>query len=127
VRWIEAPDERQLPALVAGATALVHLAHDEGSAVTPLEAARFGLPVVASDLPAFRAVFGATLGYVARGDGPARLAERLARALVDGADEGLRAQQRQRASTYTWDRSAGAHLAAWSRILSAVSGVTGTP
>jgi glycosyltransferase involved in cell wall biosynthesis len=124
VRWIAAPVERDMPGLVGGATALVHLAQDEGSAVTPLEAARLGLAVVASDLPAFRAVFGGALGYVAPGDGPQQVAAQLARALEHGADEGHRALQRQRAATHTWDASAGAHLAAWRRILSGRGGET---
>jgi len=124
VTWIETLAEGDLAARVAGATALVHLAEDEGSAVTPLEAARLGLAVVASDLPAFRAVFGGALSYVSPGDSPQQVADQLARALLEGADEAQRARQRQRAATYTWDASAGAHLAAWGRILSGRGGVT---
>lgn len=117
IEWSEAPRERDLPIVVGGATVLVHLAEDEGSAVTPLEAFRAGLAVVASDLPAFRAALGDAARYVAHGDDAARLAEQFAAAIAEGRDATGRAARRRIAAPYTWDASARAHLDAWRRIL----------
>ncbi|MEZ6013910.1 MAG: glycosyltransferase [Planctomycetota bacterium] len=117
VQWVRAPREAEMPALVAGATALVHLADEEGSAVTPLEACRFGLAIVASDLPAFRAALGSAAHWAPTPEDVHGLTQALAAALEAGADEGGRAMRRRIAAPYTWDASAEAHLVAFRTIL----------
>lgn len=120
VEWVAEPREADLPERVAGAALLVHLAVGEGSAVTPLEALRFGVGVVASDLPAFRAALGARFVPVPVTDAdaaPAALAGHLARGLAAAADPAARAEWRQHAAAFTWDRCAAAHIAVWERML----------
>ena len=136
VRWIEDPIEADMPQLVANATVLVHLATDEGSPVTPLEACRLGPALVLSDLPALREALceaaGAALNDVARwvprraeGDGPLTdlsaqaLADQLAAGLADGADPVALARRRQIAAPFTWDACAAVHIQTWERILGA--------
>ena len=70
------PDE-QLPALYAGALALVCASSDEGFGFTPLEALAQGTPAVVTDLPVFRETLGdAALRF------PSDDAEALAAALL---------------------------------------------
>lgn len=70
------PNE-QLPALYAGALALVCASSDEGFGFTPLEALAQSTPVVVADLPVFRETLGDAALRFAPGD-----AEGLAAALV---------------------------------------------
>ncbi len=129
VEWIADPVERDLPERVAGASVLVHLAAGEGSAVTPLEALRFGLAVVASDLPAFRAALGPRFIPVPTGSA-APPAEAFAQLLAHLLREGLRAaedpeaavERRKHAANFTWDAAAAAHLAAWELMLAERAG-----
>ena len=51
------PHEADMPRRMAESKTLVHLAEDEGSPVTPLEAARMGLHVVLESIPAFQEAF----------------------------------------------------------------------
>lgn len=115
-RWERAPREADMPRTVAGATVLLHLADDEGSPVTPLEALRFGRAVVATDLPAFREALGHQARYVAPGAAPAAVAEALAAALEED-DEAGRQQRVQLASGFTWHATAQATLAVWRAVL----------
>jgi len=117
VEWIAEPREADMPALVGGAAALVHLALGEGSAVTPLEACRMGAAVVVSDLPTFRAALGVVPQYVADGTSDRGLAEHLAVGLADGVDPASRAARRHAVAGFTWEASARAHIDAWRRII----------
>ncbi|MEM9381068.1 MAG: glycosyltransferase [Planctomycetota bacterium] len=116
VRWIETPDEARMPGCVAGATALLHLADDEATPVTPLEAMRHGLPVVASPLPAFREALGDDGLWVDADDAAA-----VGAALREALDAGEHAPRRKalavRARPYTWRACAEAHVQAWDPIL----------
>ncbi|MEM9800617.1 MAG: glycosyltransferase [Planctomycetota bacterium] len=116
VRWIDDPREASMPGCVAGACVLLHLAEDEATPVTPLEAARFGLPVVASPLPAFREALGDELRTV-DGDDPAALGAALADALEASEDADVRARMKELGLTMTWRGSAAAHVAAWEATL----------
>ena len=116
VRWIEEPDEARMPACVGGAAVLLHLADDEATPVTPLEATRMGLPVVASPLPAFREALGDAGRWVDRGD-PAAVGRALGEALAAADDSATRSAMRKRALPYTWRASAEAHARAWDSIL----------
>ena len=73
-----------------GAAVLVHLAREEGSPVTPLEAFAAGVPVVASRLPAFVEALdaeGRFVGLEPDADGSAaELASALERTLEESAD-----------------------------------------
>lgn len=116
VRWIEEPDEARMPRCVGGSAVLLHLAADEATPVTPLEALRMGLPVVASPLPAFREALGDAGRWVDGGDAAA-VGLALAGALEAGDDSTTRSALRDRAAPYTWRASAEAHARAWDSIL----------
>jgi glycosyltransferase involved in cell wall biosynthesis len=120
VRWIEAPLERELPALVAAAAVLVHLAREEWTPVTPLEAAAAGAAVLASPLDPLREALGQEPLWLA-GD-PAQLdPDALAAALEDALASGLEVAARRRrqrlAAAYSWSRHAASTAALWARIL----------
>ncbi|TDJ78025.1 MAG: glycosyltransferase [Planctomycetota bacterium] len=119
VRWIESPVERDMPALLASATVLVHLADDEGTAVTPLEAFSLGVPVVATRLPAFEEALGGGAELLPAPDthAPAALAEAIARAIRGRSDGPAAAHRRALAEAYPWDRNARETLGLWRRIL----------
>ena len=113
VRWIEAPEEGRMARCVSGATALLHLADDEATPVTPLEALRAGLPVVASRLPAFEEALGPHATWVDAAE-PGEIAEALRAAIP------MRDQISERiacAAPYTWEAAARAHLRVWEPIL----------
>jgi glycosyltransferase involved in cell wall biosynthesis len=115
VQWIHEPVERDLPALVAGAAALVHVGEGEATAVTPLEALVFGVPVVVSDTPVMREVLGSVAEYPAPSSERRRgaaIAEALERALATSDDPAARAARRAHAASSTW--------AACARALAAV-------
>jgi len=120
-RWAPAPREADMPRTVAGASVLLHLADDEGSPVTPLEAFRFGRAVVASDLPAFREALGDEGRYVPKGADPRAVADALAGALA-ADDEAGRRRRVTLASRYTWSETALATVAAWRTVLDARAG-----
>lgn len=116
VRWIESPDESKMPNCVAGSTALLHLAEDEASPVTPLEATRMGLPVVASPLPAFAEVLQAHAQFV-RWDDPSEIADALELALRTGSSTTEREALKDVAESFTWAASAAAHCDGWKQML----------
>ncbi|MEL6429499.1 MAG: glycosyltransferase [Planctomycetota bacterium] len=116
VRWIEDPDEVRMPACVAGAATLLHFARDEVSPVTPLEARRMGLSVVASALPAFQEVLDGGARWVDPGD-PAGVAEALGDALDEGVSAEARRAAERSARPFTWDACARAHLDVWRPML----------
>ena len=116
VRWIEAPDEARMPACVGGAQVLLHLTDDEATPVTPLEAGRHGLGVVATPTPAFKEALGTSARFVDPGD-PAGVAAALAEVLDQAEDPSEREGWIRKASPYTWRACALAHLAAWKTIL----------
>ncbi|MEM8710927.1 MAG: glycosyltransferase [Planctomycetota bacterium] len=114
--WMHSPEEAQLPICVAGSTVLLHLSEDELSPVTPLEAARMGLALVTSPLPAFQEALGNAARYVDAAD-PAAVADALEAALEDGSNPDARRSQHLLAQPYTWDAAARAHRDAWNRML----------
>ena len=116
IRWIDAPSEERMPDLVGGAATLLHLADDEISPVTPLEATRMGLSVVASPLPAFREVLEENARWVDFTD-PVAIGAALFESIDEGIDPRLRSSRAQLAASYTWDASARAHLAVWRSML----------
>ncbi len=119
IRWIQDPVEARMPACVAGASVLLHLTEDEASPVTPLEAARMGLAVVASRIPAFQESLGPGARFVEPGD-VAGTAQALSEALEESPSGAARQAMREIAKPFTWHASAEAHLAAWQTMLNSV-------
>ena len=98
--------DRELAGLYAGATALVLPSMLEGFGLPPVEAAAFGVPTVASDLPALRESLGRAFLPVPAGD-----AKALGQAIFSIAtDLALRnrigRQARERAGRLSWAASA---------------------
>lgn len=58
VRWLGFVDESQLVTLYQGAKAFVTSSRDEGFNIPPLEAMACGVPVLCSDIPVHRELFG---------------------------------------------------------------------
>ncbi len=113
VRWIDDPIEGQMPSLVAGSAVLLHLAQDEGSPVTPLEACAMGLAIAAERLPAFEEALGDLGSWMPRDPNAAQVADALAAAL------GLTHERSARialAQGYTWTRCAQQHFALWEAV-----------
>ena len=116
VRWIAAPRESEMPALVASSTVLLHLAEEEGSPVTALEACAAGLAVVASPLPAFHEVLGENALWFPPGASAQELGRLLEAALVDARDPGRCHARVELALPYTWDRNAARTVALWKTL-----------
>jgi glycosyltransferase-like protein len=96
-----------LPALVAAATVFAFPSTKEGFGLAAMEALAAGVPLVTSDLPVFRAVFGEIAIFAECPDG-------LAAALADAIttpDPVRVAAGRRLARAHTWDAAATAHLA----------------
>lgn len=116
VRWIESPEERRMPGCVAGATALLHLADDEATPVTPLEALRAGLPVVSTPIPAYEEALGAHVRTVDAED-HGGLAAALGAALAERDDPVAFERRVSHAAPFTWRACAHAHRALWDPML----------
>jgi glycosyltransferase involved in cell wall biosynthesis len=101
-------DDRQLASLYAGALAVVQPSFLEGFGLPPLEAAAHGTPAVVSALDCFAETLGDAAMRVPPGDADA-LAEAMLRIAGDDALRArLGASARERATAYTWERSAAA-------------------
>jgi glycosyltransferase involved in cell wall biosynthesis len=101
-----------LASLYARARLLAYVPFEEGFGLPPVEAMRFGTPVVSSPLP--------TTGGAAREVDPTRVDD-IAQALVDVAtDDALRAELAavgaERAGSLTWVSAARAHVALWKAL-----------
>jgi glycosyltransferase involved in cell wall biosynthesis len=111
------PDAERLAALYSEAVALVHPARLEGFGLTPLEALRAGTPVVAARAKAVEEVCGDAAVYVDPDD-PGGLSAQLARLQDDDALRVRLAEAgRARASRFTWEHSASAHVRAYTLAL----------
>ncbi|MGI8922008.1 MAG: glycosyltransferase family 4 protein [Solirubrobacteraceae bacterium] len=117
VRGEPAPDADRLAELYRGAAALVHLSLVEGFGLTLLEAMTAGTPVIAASIPAVRELCADALLAVEPGDadGVAAAMARLAGDATLRAELGARGLAR--AAAFSWERSARAHLAAYSLAL----------
>lgn len=106
VRIISGADDAVLARLYAGATALVHPALLEGFGLPPVEAAAFGVPSVASDLPALRESLGQAFLPVPPGDS-GKLGQAMFTISTDLALRNrLGDQARERAGRLSWAASA---------------------
>lgn len=81
--WLEDVDDQQLATLYARADGLLAASWDEGFGLPLIEAARFGLPALARDIPVFREVTGGRARFFQAGT-PGELARALRLWLADG-------------------------------------------
>jgi glycosyltransferase involved in cell wall biosynthesis len=110
-----------LPALVATADVFAFPSTKEGFGLAALEALAANTPVVVSDLPVLREVFGDTVRY-APGDAAGSRSDGLAQALADALDRPDRARRRRGralARSLTWAAAAEAHLALYEALAAA--------
>lgn len=111
------PDD-ELPALYAGAEAVLSPSRGEGFDLPLLEALASGAAVVASDIPVHVEHFAPAVELFASGDWEA-LAGSLERVLGDwGHREELRRRGVEHAASFTWERAAMAHVELWREICS---------
>jgi glycosyltransferase involved in cell wall biosynthesis len=111
--------EAELAGWYADAAVLAAPSVDEGFGLTVIEALSLGIPVVVSDIPAFREVTGGHARFVPVGD-----VEALADALADALDEptgpdGQLERATAHARGYTWAACAEATLAVHRLVASA--------
>jgi glycosyltransferase involved in cell wall biosynthesis len=108
VRSLGYVDDCDLPGLYAGALAFVLASRYEGFGLTCLEAMACGTPVVAANRAALPETCGDAALLVDPDDADA-LAEEVLRAAGDpSVGDELRRRGLERASAYTWDRTAAA-------------------
>ena len=121
VRFAGFVPDRDLPALLAGARALLLPSRLEGFGLTPLEAMAVGVPAIVADTAALPDSVG-NLAAVASADD----ADAWAAAIASYADEELAATRgevgQRHARQFTWARTATETLAVYER---AVAGATG--
>jgi glycosyltransferase involved in cell wall biosynthesis len=113
-----APTRDRLAALYAGAAALVAPARHEGFGLTALEAMAAGAPVLAARTGAHVEVCGDAARYFDPRD-PVDLAQSIGELAASERERGELARRgRARVAAYAWERSARAHLAAYTLAVS---------
>ena len=119
VRPIGRVDDADLPALLAGACAVVAASRGEGFDLPALEALACGAAVVASDIPVHLEHFGPAVELFESGSADA-LADALERVLADeGRAERLRQAGLALAGRFSWVESAREHLRLWREVAGA--------
>jgi glycosyltransferase involved in cell wall biosynthesis len=111
-RLIEIPDpsDDDIARLFGGAKAFVFPSFAEGFGLPPLEAMASGAPVVCSDIPVFREVYGDAVLYVDP-NRPEAIAEGVRKVLTDdGLSARFALHGRARAELYRRNRSLNAYL-----------------
>ncbi len=114
VEWLGVLTPARLAAVRSGALAALVPSRKEGFGLPVLEAMAAGVPVLASDTPALREVGGEAATYLPPGD-PAAWAAAISALAEEGAPEReARARGgRERAASFTWERTAEGLLAAY--------------
>jgi len=108
--------DADLPALMAGARAVVHPSRDEGFGLVPIEAMAAGAPVLAGEAPAVAEVTGDAACVLP--DDPDSWAAAIGRLDEDPAwRAALITDGRARAARFTWDRAATATLAVYAEAV----------
>jgi glycosyltransferase involved in cell wall biosynthesis len=110
-------DDQDLAAVLSVATVLVVPSRAEGFGLPVIEGMSAGVPVVTSDDPALVEVGGSATVASATGD-PDSLADVLHHVCGDAAvRSAMVVAGRERAATFTWPRSARAHLDVYRRLV----------
>lgn len=103
IRLLGRVDDDQLAWLYAHAALAITLSRDEGFGMPVVEAARFGAPVLASDIPVFRETVGEYATFAALDESPTTTAARIDEAW--GVAPSVEATEAV-TSRYTWERVA---------------------
>jgi glycosyltransferase involved in cell wall biosynthesis len=118
--WVRMPGylpEPEVRALYRAATAFVFPSYCEGFGLPLLEAMACGLPSAASGVSALPEVGGEAAIYF-RPEDPADIAAQIVRLLTDqDLRASLRARGRERARSFTWEKTAAATLAFYGEVL----------
>ena len=116
VRFSGFVPDRSLPALLAGARALLHPSLGEGFGLPPLEAMAVGTPAIVADSAALPDAVG-DAALVAPADDPTAWAAAIA-SLADPEVAAARARAgQQHARAFTWSRTASETLAVYERVV----------
>lgn len=115
VRWIEAPSDAELSALMSQAWAFCLPSSYEGFGIPYLEAMAHGVPAVGSPNPGARMLLGGGSGILAE---DAELGVRLVEVLSDESlRESLVAKGAERMEEYSWERMAERHEDAYRQAI----------
>ena len=109
------PDD-DLPALLAGARALVHPSRREGFGLPPLEAMAVGIPAIVADTAALPDAVG-DAALVAGGDDADAWAGAIASLDDDDLVAARSAAGRAHARQFTWARTAAETIAVYERVV----------
>lgn len=98
------PSDEEIARLFSRAKAFVFPSYAEGFGLPPLEAMASGVPVVCSDIPVFREVYGDAVGFVDP-DRPGSIADGVRKVLLEPEYAARQAEKgRNRAGIYRRDR-----------------------
>lgn len=115
-------DDDQLRAAYGHARAFAFPSRYEGFGLPPLEAMAYGTPVVVADAASLPEVVG-DAGLLVPPDDAEALAHAVERLLTDDAlRESLVTAGRERAATFTWERTAAGTVAAYERAIEVAGG-----
>jgi glycosyltransferase involved in cell wall biosynthesis len=115
VRQLGRVDDALLPALFAGAAAVISPSRDEGFDLPLLEALACGGIVVASDIAVHREHFEPAVELFESGRADS-LAEGISRALEVDRGESLRRRAIEHSQDFSWSTVASRHIDLWRRI-----------